>query len=203
MISGDAERFEGRVTGERDRRPLQPLADAARKSATNWSTSRARCRRSRRDIGGQQFNMGFGEGTITSPAGSASWAPSCSGSAFSACSIVFLALCCWRRRPRQVRRIGEETSNRIFAAFFVGLLGYLAYWILLLLLLPTCWVSSWCWSLLRDQVAWNRGDVPLVRPAPRAEAGPGDVAARGGAARIRALRVAHPSAPRPSGWPGS
>jgi hypothetical protein len=36
-----------------------------------------------------------------------------------------------------VRVISEETPNRIFAAFFVGLLGYLAYWILMVLLLAT------------------------------------------------------------------
>jgi hypothetical protein len=89
-------------------------------------------------VGGQQFNMGFGEGKITL----SRWFGVLGAFLFwvriLGLLVVFvLVLLLAAMVPERVRRISDETPNRIFAAFFVGILGYLAYWILLLLLLPT------------------------------------------------------------------
>jgi hypothetical protein len=90
------------------------------------------------DVGGQQFNMGFGEGKITL----SRWFGVLGAFLFwvrilGLLAVFVVVLLLAAMVPERVRRISDETPNRIFAAFFVGLLGYLAYWILLLLLLPT------------------------------------------------------------------
>jgi hypothetical protein len=90
------------------------------------------------DVDGQLFNMGFGTGTISLArtfgvlGAFLFWARLCG------LLVIFVVLLLLAATvPERIRRIAEETPNRIFAAFFVGLLAYLAYWILLLLLLAT------------------------------------------------------------------
>jgi hypothetical protein len=86
-------------------------------------------------IGGQQVNLGFGEGALTlaRPLGVLGavlfW-----GRLLRVLIVFVILLLLVAIVPDRVRTISEETPKRLFAAFFVGLLGYLGLWIAIALL---------------------------------------------------------------------
>ena len=81
-------------------------------------------------VGGQRVNIGFGKGwlTLTRPFGVLGgllfWARLLRLLVVFVMLVLLVALV-----PERVRVISEETPQRLFAAFFVGLLGYLGLWI--------------------------------------------------------------------------
>lgn len=86
-------------------------------------------------IGGQQVNLGFGEGSLTLARSFGVLGAVLFWARLVRLLIVFVMLLLLVALvPDRVRTISEETPNRLFAAFFVGLLGYLGLWIAIALL---------------------------------------------------------------------
>jgi hypothetical protein len=118
------------------------------------------------DVGGQLLNIGgtfreessiIDEGTVNLPLGG-NWLGlsrpfGVLGAVMFWCRLIrllivfVLVLLLVALVPERVRVISEETPNRIFAAFFVGLLGYLAFWIVFVLALATVVGAPLAWLL--------------------------------------------------------
>lgn len=99
-------------------------------------------------IGGQRVNIGFGEGwfTLARPFGVLGavlfWAR------LLRLLIAFIVLVLLVTLvPERVRVISEQAPRRLFAAFFVGLLAYLALWIAIVLLAVTVFGIFLAWFL--------------------------------------------------------
>jgi len=99
-------------------------------------------------VGGQRVNIGFGEGwfTLARPFGVLGavlfWARLLKLLVAFVVIVLLAALV-----PERIRVISEETPRRLFAAFFVGLLGYLALWLAIALLAVTFFGIFLAWFL--------------------------------------------------------